>query len=115
MEISQFEFNEFITWLKNDGLSPKKSERLWKKKIFSNLCHDDPKTLENYEDYLNETKIKKLLGKNFCYESIDSIITGVELSDSRYIVKTLDNHNLIVHASKIDMFIKIVYDGCNNG
>lgn len=115
MEISKLEFNEFITWLKNDGLSPKKSERLWKKKIFSNLYLDDPKTLENYEDYHNETKIKKLLGKKICYESIDSIITGIELLDSRYVVKTLDNHNLIVNTSKIDLFIKIVYEDCNDG
>lgn len=106
MEISKIEFDEFIAWLKDDGLSPKKSERLWKKKIFSNLCHDDPKTLENYGDYLNETKIKKLLGKKICYESIDSIITGVELLDSRYVVKTLDNHNLMVKTFEIDLFIK---------
>lgn len=30
-------FEDFYAWLKNDGLRPKKSERLHKKKIFSNL------------------------------------------------------------------------------
>ena len=35
---NQFDdFDEFIQWLKEDGLKPKKSGRLWRKKIFSNL------------------------------------------------------------------------------
>ena len=63
-----------------------------------------PPVYGSYEDYLNETKIKKLLGKKICYESIDSIITGVDLLDSRYVVKTLDNHNLMVYTSEIDLF-----------
>ncbi|MFW2597803.1 hypothetical protein ACN9JZ_03690 [Aliarcobacter butzleri] len=49
-------FNEFYTWLKADGLKAKKSERLHKKIIFKNLSNDDSKTLENFNDFLQDKK-----------------------------------------------------------
>ncbi len=49
-------FNEFYTWLKADGLKAKKSERLHKKIIFKNLSNDDGKTLENFNDFLQDKK-----------------------------------------------------------
>ena len=54
------DFDEFIAWLKNDGLKPFKSERIWKKKIFTNLINNHIKTLENYYDFLKDKKIKNV-------------------------------------------------------
>lgn len=55
-------FNEFYEWLKSDGLTPKKSERLHRKKIFSGLLADDKMTIENFQDFLSTKKANKLLG-----------------------------------------------------
>lgn len=54
-------FDEFIEWLKIDGLKPKTSERLWRKKIFSNLQNGHRKSLVNYEDFLLYKKLNSLL------------------------------------------------------
>jgi len=51
MEIKKKVFDDFIKWLKLDGLRPRKSERIWKKTILRNLLNDDEMTLENYKDY----------------------------------------------------------------
>lgn len=77
MEISKTAFNEFLEWLKQDGLPPRKSERLWRKTIFAKIQNDDPMTLENFHDFkvakyrdiaekmngivLNGVKIQKVL------------------------------------------------------
>lgn len=47
-------FEEFYSWLKDDGLSARKSERLHKKKIFSALLSDDEMTVENFNDFLKD-------------------------------------------------------------
>lgn len=60
MEVSKELFDEFIQWLKRDGLIPRKSERLWKKTIFSKLINDDKRTIENWEDFLNDHCAKQL-------------------------------------------------------
>lgn len=52
MEITEELFDEFIIWLKMDGLTPRKSERLWKKTIFSRLRHGHKRTLENWDDFI---------------------------------------------------------------
>ena len=49
-------FENFYKWLKNDGLLPKKSERLHKKKIFQSLLNDDEMTIDNFKDYLEDHK-----------------------------------------------------------
>lgn len=49
-------FDEFYNWLKADGLTPRKSERLYKKTIFGNLSNDDSKTIENFKDFLEDKK-----------------------------------------------------------
>lgn len=60
MEVSKELFDEFIQWLKLDGLTPKKSERLWKKTIFAHLLHDDKKTLDNWEDFMEDFNLKQI-------------------------------------------------------
>lgn len=52
MEVSKELFDEFIQWLKRDGLTPRKSERLWKKTIFSRLRNGHKNTKENWEDFM---------------------------------------------------------------
>lgn len=77
MEVSKIVFDEFLEWLKQDGLPPRKSERLWRKTIFSRIQNDDPMTIENFHDFkvskyiniaekmngvvLNGTKVQKVL------------------------------------------------------
>ena len=52
-------FEKFYSWLKEDGLKPRKSERLHKKKIFENLIGNDIRTLENFEDFFKEQELQK--------------------------------------------------------
>ncbi|RXJ69501.1 hypothetical protein CRV08_02015 [Halarcobacter ebronensis] len=44
-------FDDFYDWLKKDGLKPKRSERLHRKKIFAALLSNDAMTLENFTDF----------------------------------------------------------------
>ena len=67
------DFEEFIAWLKHDGLKAKSSERLWKKKIFSNLNNGDKRTKANYNDFLEDKKLKNLLGKILIYQQFEFI------------------------------------------
>ena len=45
-------FEQFYNWLKLDGLVPKKSERLHRKKIFASLMANKEMTLDNFKDFL---------------------------------------------------------------
>ena len=108
MEVRKDDFDAFTEWLKKDGLVPRKSERLWKKKIFANLLNNDARTIANYNDFCHDKKIKKMLNMRLSYEHIDSIIVKVELSDSQYFITTLDNHQLIVNCAEIDSFFKVI-------
>ena len=47
-------FNQFYDWLKKDGLKPRLSERLHRKKIFASLLSNDAMTLENFNDFQND-------------------------------------------------------------
>lgn len=58
MEVSKELFEQFVFWLKQDGLFPRKSERLWKKTIFSRLINNDKKTIENWEDFMADLNFK---------------------------------------------------------
>lgn len=60
MEISEELFDEFIKWLKMDGLTPRKSERLWKKTIFSRLRNGHQRTLENWNDFIVDFNQKQI-------------------------------------------------------
>ena len=54
------QFDQFIEWLKQDGLKPRRSERLWKKTIFTRLLNGDKKTIENWEDFMIYQSTKKV-------------------------------------------------------
>jgi len=99
------DFDEFIAWLKNDGLKPFKSERIWKKKIFTNLINNHIKTLENYYDFLKDKKIKALIGKKTNYQNFNKIIYTVEISHNFYTLLLEDRLVLKVKIEDIDEFI----------
>ena len=60
MVLSIEQFEQFIEWLKQDGLKPRRSERLWKKTIFTRLLNGDKKTIENWEDFMIYQSTKKV-------------------------------------------------------
>ena len=105
MEISKNEFDLFIVWLKSDGLCPKKSERLWKKTIFSNLLHDDHKTVANFLDFKQGQLVRMLLNSTVSYSGINSPINNVELLESEFLITTLDYHNIRINIDEIDHFL----------
>ncbi|MFW9625335.1 MAG: hypothetical protein ACMV1K_01220 [Sulfurospirillum sp.] len=105
MPQSYEDFDEFIIWLKNDGLKPFKSERIWKKKIFANLINNHIKTLENYYDFLKDKKIKALIGKKTNYQNLNKIICTVEISHNFYTLLLEDRVALKVKIEDIDEFM----------
>lgn len=68
MNVSLEQFNQFIEWLKQDGLKPRKSERLWRKTIFARLVNRDKNTMENWEDFMiyqNKKQVEISMLKDF--------------------------------------------------
>lgn len=53
-------FDKFYEWLKADGLKPKTSERLHRKKIFSSLLNSNQMTLDNFNDFLVDIRIQEI-------------------------------------------------------
>lgn len=100
------DFDEFIVWLKNDGLKPFKSERIWKKKIFTNLLNCHVQTLENYTDFLVDKKLKSLKGKKTTYRNFNKVIFDVKVSHDFYILRLEDMSVLKIKTSDFDEFAK---------
>lgn len=100
------DFDEFIEWLKKDGLKPLKSERIWRKKIFANLANNHLKTIENYHDFLKDKKLKGLIGKKTSYNNFNKIIFFVEVTHNFYILTLEDRSILKVKIEDIDDFMK---------
>lgn len=88
------DFDEFIDWLKRDGLKPKQSERIWRKKIFANLQNGHKKSLENYQDFLLNKKIQSLQSQRVQYKHIDSRILLVEQMH-RFLKLTLEDGGIL--------------------
>ena len=100
------DFDEFIEWLKDDGLKPKKSERLWRKKIFENLYNNHDVTLANYSDFKFSKKIKSLIGNKVTYQNIEQPILEI-ISNHKYnILKMYDCSVIKVKVEMLDLFIK---------
>jgi hypothetical protein len=96
------DFEAFIKWLKKDGLKPKRSERLWRKKIFANLQNGHPKSLANYEDFLVSKKLKSLIGEKVNGSSIFQ----AKIIDDHCVVILFNASKLIIHVDELDEFIK---------
>lgn len=92
MEVSLEQFDQFIEWLKQDGLKPRKSERLWRKTIFARFLNRDKKTIENWEDFMIYQKTKQFeipILKDFdenCLIGLGVNIQGIH-KEIAYVVK----------------------------
>ena len=81
-------FDKFYDWLKADGLKPKTSERLHRKKIFSSLLNNHQMTLDNFNDFIEDCKIqdiKNLQNQIINYQNqlftIDEVIINKNLEE----------------------------------
>jgi|GEM_PF-1383685 len=82
-------FDRFYIWLKDDGLKPKKSERLHRKKIFASLLANDVMTLENFKDFLKDeikNEVKELIGKEIFYKNESFMISDVEINQKDFYI-----------------------------
>ena len=86
-------FEQFYNWLKLDGLVPKKSERLHRKKIFASLMANKEMTLDNFKDFL---ALKKEDEKKAFIRRIENLEGGLISSKncSGYISKIEINQSL---------------------
>ena len=115
MKNSYEDFDEFISWLKQDGLKPTTSERLWRKKIFSNLQNGHKKSLVNYEDFLLYKKLNSLLKKDVVYKDIKSSILQVNIEQLDCILIMQDSNYLRIKLVELDSFIdKFIKKGNEN-
>lgn len=104
-------FDEFIAWLEQDGLSAKKSKRLWRKKIFTNLVNNESKTIENYEDFLLHKKLKNIVGKSINYQDIVAIICDYKITMQYYVFTTyISKYVIKVKIDSLDDFIEKCID-----
>ena len=108
------DFDEFIDWLKRDGLKPKQSERIWRKKIFSNLQNGHKRSVENYQDFLQYKKIQGLQNQRIEYKHIDSVIKFVEQTHQFCRLTLADGGILKIPNKELDSFIKNCIKGEKN-
>ena len=100
------DFDEFIEWLKNDGLYVKSSERLWRKKIFTNLLSNHTKTLDNYQDFLTYKKLQSLNNKTIVYlQHINSKICSVDQHHLSAKLTLADGQIFTIPLKELDNFI----------
>lgn len=82
-------FEDFYSWLKADGLTPRKSERLHRKKIFASLLANDDMTIENFKDFLKDeikNEVRELIGKNLIYKNKSFIINNTETKEKEFFI-----------------------------
>jgi hypothetical protein len=88
MDISKELFDEFIQWLIRDGLTPKKSERLWRKTIYSRLLNGHKNTKENWEDFMVDFHRYQTPKQEFdenCLSGIGVNVSGVHKTISNVV------------------------------
>jgi len=107
MEVKKEEFDAFIRWLKMDGLVPKKSERLWKKKILVNLKNDEQKTIDNYIDYMKYVNRQKLPKIEVTQVETDNFDYSILIGQS---VQCSQARKKILRYVKMEGFIHLFYD-----
>ena len=97
-------FDKFYAWLKEDGLKPKTSERLHRKKIFSHLLNNHQMTLDNFSDFLKDYEKEQILvlkGKIIEINGFPCFIKDIKL-ESKLDVFTLITDNNIHLKCKIE-------------
>jgi hypothetical protein len=102
-------FENFYAWLKADGLKPRTSERLHKKKIFSSLLNNHQMTLDNFSDFLidyQKEQILALKGKIIEINSLHCFIQDIKL-ESKLDAFTIITDNKIHLKCKIENLTEI--------
>jgi hypothetical protein len=107
-------FDKFYTWLKEDGLKPKTSERLHRKKIFSSLLNNNQMTLDNFKDFLEDIKIQNienLQSQTINYQNqlfiIDIVVVNKNLEE--FTLKNLaSNINIKCKFNQLDQIQNLV-------
>ena len=100
MEVSKEELEAFFMWLKEDGIVPKKSERLWRKTITQKLLNDDKMTQDNFDDFIKSYSLRKVLEQENMITDIDlrSIIgTKLRYQNKQKIVKNAIDAGSYIH------------------
>ncbi len=103
-------FDRFYIWLKDDGLKPKKSERLHRKKIFASLLSNDVMTLENFKDFLKDeikNEVKELIGKEIFYKNKSLMISDVEINQKDFYI-IVENLKMKCTYEQLDEIKKLI-------
>lgn len=116
-EIKIEKFEDFYKWLKKDGLVAKRSERLLKKTIFRNLlgCHE--KTIENFEDFLEDEEEKmqrkeilennKFIGKRVLTASGLLIIEIIyEVEEGVKVIYQNGSHSILKNIQELEKVVQ---------
>ena len=107
-EFKNSKFESFYQFLKNDGLGAVKSERLHKKKIYSNLLNNDQMTIDNFQDFLEldrKEEIKKLVGKYINFDDLKSLINDITFVDSKSFKVHTTERIIVIKFEDSEMFI----------
>ena len=103
MKISKEILEAFFQWLKDDGLPPKKSERLWRKTITQKLLNQDKMTLDNYKDFLKDYKQKLESKESDIVPIIDpKVMIGIPLKSGQTL-------KIIQNAVDADSYIHLFF------
>lgn len=90
-------FDKFYDWLKADGLKPKTSERLHRKKIFSSLLNNHQMTLDNFVDFLQDYEKEQILalkGKIIEINGLPCFIHDIKLESKLDVFTLITNNNI---------------------
>lgn len=109
MDVSKELFDEFINWLKLDGLTPKKSERLWKKTILARLINGHKNTKDNWEDFMADFNQKhtnqnsKLIVDDNCLIGMGISVNGISKTIEKVVKHEETSRFFFVDGTKIDV------------
>ncbi len=110
-EFKNSKFESFYQFIKSDGLVPKKSERLHKKKIYSNLMNNQKMTLENFEDFLVWDKkelIRSIIGEVINYKGLNGQVIDVIFEEDDYFKVHMQEGNIRIQIKDFENFKKLI-------
>ncbi len=90
-------FDKFYAWLKEDGLKPRTSERLHRKKIFSSLLNNHQMTLDNFSDFLKDYEKEQILvlkGKIIEINGFPCFIQDIKLENKLDVFTLITDNNI---------------------
>ena len=99
-------FDKFYEWLKADGLKPKTSERLHRKKIFTSLLNNHQMTLDNFADFLQDYKKEQILvlkGKMIEINGLPCFIQDIKLESKLDAFTLITDNNIHLKCKTEDL------------